>query len=59
MPTYEYECINCREKFEAHRKIADKDSELKCPRCGKKQPRRIFATFGTASSGKSFISSPG
>jgi len=59
MPIYEYECQVCGEKFEAQRKIADNDSELKCPRCGKKQPRRIFSTFGMASSGKACISSPG
>jgi putative FmdB family regulatory protein len=59
MPIYEYECTNCGKKFEAYRKIADSDSEIKCPRCGKKQPRRIFSAFGTASSGKAYISSPG
>jgi putative FmdB family regulatory protein len=59
MPIYEYECPNCGEKFEAHRKIADSDSEIKCPRCGKKQPRRIFSTFGMASSGKSCVRSSG
>jgi putative FmdB family regulatory protein len=45
MPIYEYECTNCGERFEAHRKISDSDGEAKCPRCGKKQPRRIFSTF--------------
>jgi putative FmdB family regulatory protein len=59
MPIYEYKCPSCGEKFEAHRKITDSDSELKCLKCGKKQPQRIFSTFGTASSGKSCISSPG
>ena len=59
MPIYEYECQFCGEKFEAHRKIADNDTELKCPRCGKRQPRRIFSTFGIASSGKACVSSPG
>ena len=59
MPIYEYECKSCGEKFEAHRKITDSDSELQCPKCGKKQPQRIFSTFGTCSSDKSCISSPG
>ena len=58
MPIYEYQCKSCGEKFEAHRKIMDSDSELKCPKCGKKQPRRVFSTFGTCSSGKSSISTP-
>lgn len=59
MPIYEYECTSCGEKFEAHRKRADSDSEVECPRCGKKQLRRIFSTFGMASSGQSCVSSPG
>jgi len=59
MPIYEYECTSYGEKFEAHRKMSDKDSELKCPRCGKKQLRRIFSTFGMASSVQACVSSPG
>jgi len=58
MPIYEYKCPSCGEKFEARRKITDSDSELKCTRCGKRQPRRIFSTFGTASSGKFCVSTP-
>jgi len=59
MPIYEYQCTNCGKKFEAYRKITDSHSEIKCPRCGKKQARRIFSTFGTASSGKACVSSWG
>jgi putative FmdB family regulatory protein len=60
MPIYEYQCTNCGEKFEAHRKITDRDSDVKCPKCYKKEPRMIFSTFGTCSSsgGKSCISTP-
>ncbi|UCH50682.1 MAG: zinc ribbon domain-containing protein [Chloroflexota bacterium] len=59
MPIYEYECTNCGEKFEAHRKISDRDSEVKCPKCGKKQPRRIFSIFSSSiSSDQSCAPSP-
>lgn len=58
MPIYEYECKSCGEKFEARRSISDSDTELKCPKCDKKQPRRIFSTFCTTSSGKSCITTP-
>ncbi len=59
MPIYEYECTGCGEKFEAHRKISDKDSEVKCPKCGKKQPRRIFSIFSSSiSSGQSCDPTP-
>jgi len=50
MPIYEYECTKCGDRFELRRSIADSDSEIKCPHCGKEQPRRVFSTFGTASS---------
>ncbi|MDD5510006.1 MAG: zinc ribbon domain-containing protein [Dehalococcoidales bacterium] len=52
MPVYEYECTGCGARFELRRSIADSDSEVKCPRCGKERPRRVFSTFGTASSSR-------
>lgn len=51
MPIYEYECQSCGEKFELRRGINDNDSEIKCPKCGVKKPRRIFSMFSTGSSG--------
>ena len=50
MPIYEYECMKCGEKFEHLRKLADKDDELKCPKCSKMAAKRILSTFATASS---------
>jgi putative FmdB family regulatory protein len=50
MPIYEYECTKCGAKFELRRSIADNDDEIRCPRCGAEQPRRVFSVFGTASS---------
>ena len=53
MPVYEYECTNCGEKFELRRSMSDNDSNIKCPRCGKGQPKRVLSTFfgATSSSG--------
>ena len=51
MPIYEYERRSCSEKFEAFRSINDKDSEVKCPRCGTKNSKRVFSVFSTGSSG--------
>jgi putative FmdB family regulatory protein len=45
MPIYEYQCKSCGEKFEARRNISDSDTEIKCPKCGKKEPRRVFSSF--------------
>ena len=49
MPIYEYECPSCGERFELRRGMTDSDSEIKCPRCGAENPRRVLSTFSTAS----------
>jgi putative FmdB family regulatory protein len=51
MPIYEYECAACGEKFELRRGINDSDCEIKCPKCGVANPRRVFSVFSTGSSG--------
>lgn len=51
MPIYEYECPACAAKFELHRGINDSDSEIKCPKCGAKSPRRVFSAFSTGAKG--------
>lgn len=53
MPIYEYECQSCGEKFEQRRGITESDSQVKCPKCKAKHPRRIFSAFakGGSSSG--------
>jgi putative FmdB family regulatory protein len=50
MPIYEYECKSCGEKFELRRGMTDSDSEIKCPKCGAANPRRVFSVFSTGSS---------
>jgi putative FmdB family regulatory protein len=50
MPIYEYECTKCGEKFELHRSMSDDDSNLKCPKCGKGQPKKVLSTFFDATS---------
>ena len=49
MPTYEYECTSCGERFELRRSIGDSDSEIKCPECGAEHPRKVFSTFAMGS----------
>jgi putative FmdB family regulatory protein len=53
MPIYEYECRNCGDKFELLRSISASDREIKCPRCGADNPRRVLSTFSTGGSGGS------
>ena len=52
MPIYEYECIKCGERFELRRSIADSDSdsEIRCPKCGAENSRRVFSVFAMSSS---------
>ncbi len=50
MPIYEYECEKCGERFELRRGMADRDSDISCPKCGAEKPRRVFSGFATSSS---------
>ncbi|MBA7678864.1 hypothetical protein ES703_87142 [subsurface metagenome] len=50
MPLYEYECKECGSRFELLRSITASDSDLKCPKCGVKNPRRVFSAFATGHS---------
>jgi putative FmdB family regulatory protein len=59
LPIYEYECSQCGDKFEIRRGLTDSDSDLKCPRCGAKSPRRVFSTFCTNQSGEACASPSG
>jgi putative FmdB family regulatory protein len=41
MPTYEYECRQCRHRFEQFQSITE-DPLKRCPKCGKSSLRRLF-----------------
>lgn len=47
MPIYEYECSKCGYMFELRRRLTDSDSDIKCPKCGTQQPKRIISRFST------------
>lgn len=47
MPTYQYKCEICGNKFEVRRKMSESDKELKCPRCGAEQRRKISSRFNS------------
>lgn len=53
MPTYEYECENCKHHFEEFQKMTDKPLQ-KCPKCGKKVKRLISAGAGFIFKGSGF-----
>jgi putative FmdB family regulatory protein len=51
LPIYVYECETCEERFEMRRSMSDSDADIKCPNCGAEHPRRVLASFSTASGG--------
>lgn len=53
MPTYEYGCIDCGERFEVAATIRQKEEGLKpgCPKCGSQKTAQIFTTAGVIRGG--------
>lgn len=57
MPLYEYECYDCREKFEVL--VLDSGEIIKCGSCDSENIGKQFSTFGVTSNGSSEISESG
>ncbi|MBN1413422.1 MAG: zinc ribbon domain-containing protein [Spirochaetales bacterium] len=55
MPTYDYECKSCKEKFELFQKISD-DPITHCPKCNGKVKRLIGGGLGIIFKGSGFYS---
>lgn len=53
MPTYEYECLKCKYKFEEFQNMTDEPLKV-CPRCGGKLRRLIGTGAGIIFKGKGF-----
>lgn len=43
MPLYEYECVECNEKFESFTSMIERDNLKPCDKCGHKAKRLISA----------------
>jgi putative FmdB family regulatory protein len=50
MPVYEYECRNCKERFEVLQSIRDDASKIRCPKCQADKPKRVLSLFSSSSS---------
>lgn len=57
MPIYEYQCMQCGEKFEARQSFGQDCSGLNCPKCQAPNPRKLVSSFFSTSSGAARSSS--
>jgi putative FmdB family regulatory protein len=53
MPTYEYLCSECQNKFDVRATFAEKEKGLKpeCPNCHSQKTIQVFGSFATFSRG--------
>lgn len=49
MPIYEYQCLDCGERFEVLQRMGQGSEGLACPECGKERVTKQFSTFASAS----------
>ena len=53
MPTYNYKCAGCGNKFQQRRRCSEREEEAECPECGAENSERLMNTFAVGSSGSS------
>jgi putative FmdB family regulatory protein len=54
MPTYEYECRDCKRTFSLVTSIAEHDkAKVSCPKCKGKKVKQVVSSFITKTSRKS------
>jgi putative FmdB family regulatory protein len=51
MPIYEYNCTDCKVKFEKMRPMSKADAEAVCPECGSTHTSRGLSLFAAFSKG--------
>ena len=54
MPTYEYECERCSNKFTVNKPISEYDRVEKCPSCKVRAKRILSAGIGFILKGEGF-----
>jgi len=45
MPTYEFQCDACGERFEVVASLAQRDELAVCPACGSRDVHQVFTSF--------------
>jgi putative FmdB family regulatory protein len=59
MPTYEFKCTHCGERFDLKLGFFHSKKAEKCPKCGTEGAERVFSSFGTSSSSSGSCSTKG
>jgi len=57
MPIYEYDCMNCSERFSVLQSIICGKNETKCPQCGSDKVKKMMSSFCCSSGSGSSLSS--
>jgi putative FmdB family regulatory protein len=62
MPIYAYKCKSCGERFEAMRRMSDRDEDVCCSACGTEYPQRVlsnvFSSSGASTGGAPVYTRP-
>lgn len=54
MPTYEYQCQECAERFQRAEHIEDHETaHPECPKCGSAKVEQVYSTFFAKTARKS------
>jgi len=54
MPTYEYQCTNCRKKFSVIQSMTERATKkVACPACKSKKVKQLISVFNAKTSRKS------
>ena len=51
MPVYEYQCLECGEKFDKLVRSMSSSPEIECPKCGGRKVKKLLSVFGVQTSG--------
>ena len=51
MPIYEYQCLECGEKFEKLVRSTNSPVKIECPKCGGRKVEKLLSVFGVQTSG--------
>lgn len=50
MPIYEYQCLECGEKFDKLVRSTSSLPRIECPKCGGKKVKKLLSVFGVQAS---------